>query len=90
MSQCRFQFEFPGSGTVLVEKIRAKMTGSGGQFEGSDAVGRFSLPTPVGAFEGSYTIDKNTIWIEVTDKPFFIPCAAIEAKLIAIVKTERR
>ncbi len=66
------------------------MTGSGGQFEGSDAVGRFSLPTPVGAFEGSYTIDKNTIWIEVTDKPIFIPCAAIKAKLIAIVKTERR
>jgi len=90
VSQCRFQFEFPGSGTALVEKIRAKMTGSGGQFEGSDAVGRFSLPTPVGAFEGSYTIDKNTIWIEVTDKPIFIPCAAIKAKLIAIVKTERR
>jgi len=89
VSQCRFQFEFPGSGTALVERIRAKMTGSGGQFEGSDAVGRFSLPTPVGAFEGSYSIDKNTIWVEVTEKPIFVPCSAIEAKLMAIVKTER-
>jgi hypothetical protein len=90
LSQCRFQFEFPGSGTALVEKIRAKMTDSGGQFEGSDAVGSFSLPTPVGAFEGSYSIDKNTIWVEVTGKPIFVPCSAIEAKLMAIVKTERR
>ena len=90
MSECRFQFEFPGSATALVEKIRAKMTDAGGQFEGSPAVGHFSLPTLVGAFDGSYTIDNNTIWIEVTDKPFFVPCSAIEAKLIAIVKTERR
>ena len=90
MSQCRFQFEFPGSGTALVEKIRAKMTDAGGHFEGSPTVGHFSLPTPVGAFDGSYTIDKNTIWVEVSEKPFFVPCSAIEAKLVAIVKTERR
>ncbi len=90
MSECRFQFEFPGSGTALVEKIRAKMTDAGGQFEGSPAAGHFSFPTPVGEFDGSYTIDKNTIWVEVTDKPIFVPCSAIEAKLIAIVKTEHR
>ena len=66
------------------------MTDSGGQFEGSPAAGHFSLPTPVGAFDGSYTIDKNTIWVEVIEKPIFVPCSAIESKLIAIVKTARR
>ena len=90
MSDCRFQFEFAGSATSLVEKIQAKMTESGGRFEGSPANGDFSLPTPVGAFEGSYTIDKNTIWVEVSEKPFFVPCSAIEAKLGEIVKAERR
>jgi hypothetical protein len=90
LSQCRFQFEFPGSGTALVERIRAKMTDAGGQFEGSPAAGHFSLPTPVGEFEGSYTIDQNTIQVEVTDKPIFVPCSAIEVKLLEIVKTERR
>ncbi len=90
MSECRFQFEFPGSAAVLVETIRSKIADAGGQFEGSPTVGHFSLPTPVGAFNGSYTIDKNTIWIEVTEKPIFVPCSAIESKLNAIVKTARR
>ena len=66
------------------------MTDAGGQFAGSSEVGHFSLPTPVSEFEGSYVIDKNTIRVEVTEKPFFVPCSAIEAKLLAIVKTERR
>ena len=90
LSECRFQFEFRGSATALVEKIEAKMNASGGRFEGSPAVGAFSLPTPVGTFEGSYSIDKNTIWVDVVEKPFFVPCSAIEAKLSDIVKAERR
>lgn len=65
------------------------MTASGGRFEGSAADGSFSLPTPVGAFEGRYSIDKNVIWVEVSEKPFFVPCSAIEAKLGEIVVTER-
>lgn len=66
------------------------MTDAGGKFEGSPTVGHFSIPTPVGDFDGSYTIDKNTIVVEVTEKPFFVPCSAIEAKLIDIVNAERR
>jgi hypothetical protein len=87
LSACRFQFEFSGSSTALVEAIRAKMDDAGGQFEGSPSIGRFVLPTPVGAFEGTYTVDESTIWVEVNEKPFFVPCSAIEAKLREIVKT---
>jgi hypothetical protein len=90
VSQCRFQFEFAGSATALVDKIQSKMTAAGGRFEGSPATGDFSLPTPVGVFEGTYSIDKNTIWVEVSDKPFFVPCSAIEAKLGELVRAERR
>lgn len=86
MSGCRFQFDFPGSATALVDAIRVRMTEAGGRFEGSPAEGSFLLPTPVGEFEGSYTIDKKTIRVEVTDKPFFVPCSAIEAKLVEMVK----
>ena len=86
MSDCRFQFEFPGSATALVDAIRAKMNGAGGRFDGSDAVGEFTLPTPIGEIQGSYTVDKNTIWVEVSGKPFFVPCSAIEAKLLEIVR----
>ena len=84
MSECRFQFDFAGSSTSLVEKIRVKMTEAGGRFEGSASYGTFSLPTPIGAFDGTYTIDKNTIWVEVLDKPFFVPCSAIESRLMEL------
>lgn len=90
MSVCRFQFEFSGSGTALVEAIRSQMLNAGGQFEGSHADGRFVLPTPVGAFEGSYLIDNSTIWVEVDEKPFFVPCSAIEAKLLEIVRSRHK
>ena len=86
-STCRFQFEFPGSAQSLVDAIRSTMQDAGGQFDGSDAVGSFVLPTAVGDFGGSYTVDKNTIWVEVYEKPFFVPCSAIEAKLIEIVRS---
>lgn len=90
MSECRFQFDFPGSAVTLVDKIRAKMTDAGGRFDGSDAIGQFSLPTPVGQFDGSYTIENATIWIEVTAKPIFVPCSAIEAKLHELVRVQPR
>ena len=86
MSDCRFQFDFPGSGSALVEQLRTKMTGSGGSFDGSDSGGTFSLPTPIGQFGGDYSIQGQTISVEVTSKPVFVPCSAIEAKLGDLVK----
>jgi len=89
LSECRFQFDFRGSAHALVDRVRAKMTAAGGRFDGSDTSGDFHLPTPVGAFEGAYSIDDNVIWIDVREKPFFVPCSAIESKLSDLIKTER-
>ena len=86
MSDCRFQFEFPGTGIALVETLRTKMTVAGGSFDGSDSAGSFSLPTPIGQFGGDYSIQGKTIRIEVSAKPIFVPCSAIEAKLEELVR----
>jgi len=86
MSQCRFEFEFPGTGLALVEKLRAKMGEAGGSFDGSDSGGNFSMPTPIGQFGGDYSIDDHTIRVEVTNKPIFVPCSAIKAKLIEMLR----
>ena len=89
MSACRFQFDFPGSSESLVDKIRARMVAEGGRFDGTAAEGRFSLPTPIGEFAGGYSIVGATIWVEVDDKPIFVPCKAIEAKLGELVRAHR-
>ena len=86
MSLCRFQFEFSGTGESLVERIRSHAGGAGGELTGSATGGTFSLSTPAGSFRGDYTISGQTIVLEVADKPFFVPCGAIEARLAAYVK----
>jgi hypothetical protein len=86
VSICKFQFEFRGTGESLVENIRAHVVRAGGELTGSATSGSFSLSTPVGAFRGDYTISGQTILLEVADKPFFVPCGAIEARLAAYVK----
>jgi hypothetical protein len=90
MSPCRFQFDFPGSSESLVQKIRQHVASAGGTFDGSSTDGTFALATPVGSFRGTYRIERSTIFLEVADRPFFVPCGAIEARLAEYVKTAVR
>lgn len=89
MSECRFQFDFPGSAEALVETIRTHVARAGGRFEGSSSEGIFVLSTPVGTFRGDYSIQEQTIFLVVGEKPFFVPCGAIEARLAEYVKGAR-
>lgn len=77
MAKCRFRFEVGKPAETIVPEIRRHVERTGGRFEG----GRFHLPTPVGEFEGDYLLDGNGLVIEVTEKPFFVPCSAIETRL---------
>ncbi|MGH9319309.1 MAG: hypothetical protein ACRD3V_05390 [Vicinamibacteria bacterium] len=86
MSHCKFQFDFTGSAEALVEKIRSHVSRAGGQLIGSSSEGSYSLSTPLGAFRGTYSVAGQTIVLEVLDKPFFVPCGAIEARLANYVK----
>ena len=86
MSLCRFQFDFRGTSESFVERIRSHVGRAGGELAGSATKGTFSLSTPAGAFRGIYTISEQTIFLEVADKPFFVPCGTIEARLAAYVK----
>ncbi len=86
MSQCSFKFDFKGTGESLVATIRSHVSRAGGELTGSATDGAFSLPTPIGTFRGTYAISGQTIFLEVLEKPFFVPCGSIEARLAAYVK----
>lgn len=86
MSLCKFQFDFKGTGESLVAKIREHVHRAGGELIGSASDGAFSLSTPVGSFRGTYSISGQTIFLEVLEKPFFVPCGTIEARLAAYVR----
>jgi hypothetical protein len=86
LSLCRFQFDFRGTADSLVEHIRSHVSRAGGELTGSAAGGDFTLATPVGAFRGTYVISGQTIFLEVREKPFFVPCGTIEARLSSYIK----
>lgn len=85
MSRCSFKFEFKGTGESLVATIRSHVIRAGGELTGSATEGAFTLPTPVGTFRGTYAISGQTIFLEVLEKPFFVPCGTIEARLATYV-----
>jgi hypothetical protein len=86
MAKCRFRFEFQGPGESLLDTIRLHLERAGGEISGEVTEGRFSLPTPIGAFRGTYSVLGQTIILVLTDKPFLVPCGTIESRLAAYVK----
>ena len=86
MSLCRFDFGVATAGGSPVGVIRSHVEKAGGSFEGSDESGTFFLPTPLGEFRGRYLVSPTSITIEVDEKPFFVPCSAIEARLSEYVE----
>ena len=80
---CQFSIPFEGDAIELTGKARTAITGAGGQFEGDDRVGQFSISTPVGKIAGKYTVsdDRQSLHVQIDDKPFFISCGQIEGQL---------
>jgi hypothetical protein len=62
------------------------MSRVGGEFLGSATDGTFTLSTSIGVFRGTYSVSGQTMFLKVSKKPFFVPCAAIEARLAVYAK----
>jgi hypothetical protein len=66
----------------VLDRVRANITNSGGNFNGDTQSGQFSGEVPMmGGFEGQYQVNGETITITITEKPFLIPCTLIESKI---------
>lgn len=89
MSPCRFEYDFPGKADALVETIREHVSRAGGSFTGSASEGSFVLSTPIGSFRGTYAVSGQTLVLEVHNRPFFVPCSAIETKLAEYIRNAR-
>lgn len=69
--------DLPGA----IAHLQSLIVNEGGQFTGDTVAGRFSGASPLGAIEGRYTVQGESIRITITSKPMFVPCVAIEAKI---------
>jgi len=82
MSKCNFSIPFEGTAAEVKTKAETAIKNAGGIFEGDTTSGIFSLPTPLGEIKGSYIMNNvSPITVDILEKPLFVPCNQIEAKL---------
>jgi hypothetical protein len=81
MSNCKFTIPFSGSATEIVEKAKSTVQSQGGTFEGNEQNGSFKISLMSNTVSGFYEVEGNLLTMTITEKPMFVPCAAIEGYL---------
>ncbi len=81
MSDCNFTIPFEGPADKLLIKARFAVESQGGNFTGDTNAGSFDVSVFGNNIVGSYTVNEQNFNIIITDKPFLIPCSAIESFL---------
>lgn len=78
---CDFSIPFSGDATSVLAKARSAVQSQGGNFTGDTNSGDFDVSIFGNKIVGNYTVSGQTLNINITDKPFMVPCNAIEGYL---------
>ena len=78
---CNFTIPFGGNADEVFTKAKNVVESQGGIFTGDDHSGNFTIEVFGNKTAGDYTMTGNDLTINITDKPFFVPCATIESML---------
>ncbi|WP_121354262.1 hypothetical protein [Flavisolibacter nicotianae] len=78
---CEFSIPFSGAPEPILAKARTAVQSQGGNFDGDTNSGDFDVSVFGNKITGNYTIAGQTLNITITDKPFLVPCSAIESFL---------
>lgn len=81
MSVCNFNLPFSAPASITVEKARAAVESQNGIFNGNDQAGDFEVTIFGNTIKGNYRVLGQILNLEITDKPFFVPCSTIESFL---------
>ncbi len=78
---CEFSLPFSGDADGVLAKARKAVESQGGAFSGDTTNGNFSVSVFGNKIIGNYTVSGQDLQINITDKPFMVPCSAIESFL---------
>lgn len=78
MSACNFTIPFTKSVTEILEKAKKTVKSQGGNFTGDESKGNFDVSIFGNTVIGSYLVSGQDLNIDITDKPFLVPCNMIE------------
>ena len=81
MSMCNFSIPFSGNAESILAKAKAAIESQNGDFTGDVNSGNFEVSVFANSIKGYYNVSGQILSLTITDKPFLIPCTAIESLL---------
>ncbi len=81
MSACTFTITFEGEAERVLARARAAVESQSGTFTGDTETGNFTVSIFGSGIAGSYIVSGQNLNIVISEKPFMIPCSAIEGFL---------
>ena len=81
MSACNFTIPFTKSVTEILEKAKKTIESQSGNFKGDENSGNFDVSIFGNTVIGSYTVTGKELNIDISEKPFLVPCNMIESFL---------
>ena len=82
MAACNFSVPFTKSATDILDKAKQTIESQSGTFTGDENNGSFDVSVFGNTVKGSYTLEGQNLVIEITEKPFLVPCSMIESFLV--------
>ena len=79
---CKFSVTFSEPAESAVLKAKNAVESQSGVFNGDVNSGDFEVTVFGNNIKGNYTVTGQNLEIEITDKPFFVPCNMIETFLV--------
>lgn len=79
---CKFSVNFSEPAESAVLKAKNAVESQSGIFNGDVNNGDFEVTVFGNNIKGNYTVAGQVLNIEITDKPFFVPCNMIETFLV--------
>lgn len=81
MSACNFTIPFTKPVTEILEKAKKTVESQGGSFTGDTGSGNFNVSVFGNTVIGAYSVEGQNLNIDITEKPFLVPCNMIESFL---------
>jgi hypothetical protein len=79
---CKFSVNFSEPVESAVLKAKNAVESQSGVFNGDVNSGEFEVTVFGNNIKGNYRVTGQVLDIEITDKPFFVPCNMIETFLV--------
>lgn len=81
MAACNFIIPFTGDASIVLDKAKTAVEKQSGHFTGDTVQGKFDVSFFGQEITGSYIVNGNDMNIIIENKPFMVPCSAIESFL---------